>query len=130
MAHDLVPIQVDPNFADQDFWRRYHAFRRTRHEEVHPDDPLIPDDVAEKRLCRPHAFHTEYLYEITRDGEMVSWFQGETASHESPEYATNKQFFDAYWAVRRDWRRKGIGRSWLPLVLELMDTHGCTVLTL
>jgi GNAT superfamily N-acetyltransferase len=30
--------------------------------------------------------------------------------------------------VQRDHRRQGIGRSWLPLVAELMDRHGCTVL--
>jgi GNAT superfamily N-acetyltransferase len=32
--------------------------------------------------------------------------------------------------VRRGHRRQGIGRSWLPLVLELMDRHGCTVLSM
>ncbi len=93
-----------------------------------PDDPLIPDDIAEKRLRRPHGFYTVYLYEIAHDGVMISWFQGETTRPDSPEYATNHQFFEAYWGVRRDWRRQGIGRSWLPLVLELMDRHGCTVL--
>jgi mycothiol synthase len=130
MAHDLVPVQVDPNSADQDFWRRYHAFRRTRHEETRPDDPLIPDEVAEKRIRRPYTFFTVYFYEISQDGEMISWFRGDTARPDSPEYATNHQFFHADWAVRRDRRRQAIGRSWLPLVLELMDRHGCTVLTL
>jgi mycothiol synthase len=130
MAHDLVPVQVDPNSASPDFWRRYHAFRRTRHEETRPDDPLIPDDTAEKLLKRPHRFNTVYYYELADGGEMVSWFSGWTTRPGSPEYATNHQFFQADWAVRRDRRRHGIGSSWLPLLRDLMDRHGCRLLTI
>ena len=63
-------------------------------------------------------------------GEMISWFRAETVSPTSPEYETNRDFLWANWEVRSDRRRQGIGSSWLPVVLELMDHHGCRTLTL
>src|SRR5438477_59728 len=130
MTHDLVPIEVDPNSADSAFWRRYHAFRRARHAETRPDDPLIPDEIAEIRLRRPRKFEIWHWYELADAGEMISWFRAETVSPTSPEYETNRDFLWANWEVRSDRRRQGIGSSWLPVVLELMDHHGCRTVTL
>ena len=50
MVKDLVPVEVDLNSAGADFWRRYHAFRRARHADTNPDDPIEPDEVWALRL--------------------------------------------------------------------------------
>jgi GNAT superfamily N-acetyltransferase len=130
MVKDLVPAPVDANSASADFWRRYHAFRRDRHLETRPDDPLLPDDVEESKLRQAHNFEIVYRYEIARDGEMVSWFGCSTAKPGAPGYESNRHVLNAGVEVRRERRRQGIGRAWLPLLVELMDRHGCTVLSL
>ena len=72
MIDELAPAQVDFKSADADFWKRYHAYRRIRHEESRPDDPLRPDDVEEIRLKRESPFDLDYHYEIAREGELLS----------------------------------------------------------
>jgi mycothiol synthase len=128
MVNDLVPAPVDANSASADFWRRYHAFRRERHLETRPDDPLLPDDVEETRLRQKRDFEIQYRYEIAGHGEMLSWFGCGTVKPGAPGYESNRHLMGANVEVRRDQRRHGIGRSWLPLVVELMERHGCTVL--
>src|ERR1700745_1438224 len=74
MVKDLLPALVDVNSAPADFWRRYHAFRRERHLESRPGDPLRPDDVVEAMMRAERRFEIRYRYEIARDGELLSWF--------------------------------------------------------
>jgi GNAT superfamily N-acetyltransferase len=57
---------------------------------------------------------------------MLSWFAGFTVSQSSPEYISKKHLYEADFYVLSDHRRQGIGTSWLPLVLELMERHGRT----
>jgi GNAT superfamily N-acetyltransferase len=130
MITDLTPAAVDTKTATRDFWARWHAYRRLRHEETRPDDPVKPDDVVEEVMNREHPFEFEYRYEIARDGQMLSYFFAATSRPGSPAYDTNKQFLWADASVHRDHRRRGIGRAWIPLALELMDRHGCTTLTM
>jgi GNAT superfamily N-acetyltransferase len=129
MVKDLLPQLVDANSASPDFWRRYHAFRRARQMESRPDDPIVPDEVEEMRMRFPKEFEIVYRYEIESAGEMLSWFGCGTAKPGAPGYEKNRHLMGASWAVAREHRRHGIGGRWLPLVLELMDRHGCTLLT-
>jgi GNAT superfamily N-acetyltransferase len=127
MVGELAPVQVDFKTAGADFWKRYHTYRRLRHDESRPDDPLRPDHVEEIRLKRDSPFDINYQYEIARDGVLLSWFWGSTSKPGTPGHESNKHLFWGDLYVRPDHRRQRIGASWLPVVLELMDTHGCTV---
>jgi GNAT superfamily N-acetyltransferase len=127
MVGELAPVQVDFKSAGADFWKRYHAYRRVRHAESRPDDPLRPDDVEEIRLKRDSPFDINYHYEIARDGVLLSWFSGSTSKPGSPEYESNKHLFWGDVFVHPGHRRQRIGASWLPTVLALLDRHGCTV---
>ncbi|HLZ96153.1 MAG TPA: GNAT family N-acetyltransferase [Candidatus Dormibacteraeota bacterium] len=130
MVKDLLPREVDANSAPPDFWARYHAFRRARQVESRPDDPLVPDEIEEARMRRPRDFEIVHRYEISRDGEMLSWFGCGTAAPSAPGYEKNRHLMGASWAVAAGHRRKGIGSMWLPIALRLMERHGCTLLTL
>jgi mycothiol synthase len=129
MSNEMMPVDVDPKAAGPDFWQRYHAYRRLRHAETRPNDPIRPDDVDERRIRGDDPFETHHYYEIARDGVILSWFSTGNATPGSPGYDSNKHIFEAGWSVHPDHRRQGIGGSWLPLVLELMDRYGCTVLS-
>jgi mycothiol synthase len=130
MITDVAQTAVDARSAPRDFWARYHEYRRLRHAETRPDDPVKPDDLAEIDLTREEPFDIRYRYEVARDGLMLSWFVASTIKPGSPEYESNKHIMWADASVRKDRRRMGIGRAWIPLVLDLMDRHGCTTLSL
>lgn len=122
-----VPARVDFNSASADFWKRYHDYRRARQEESRPDDPQLPDEIAESTLKRENPFDIEYRYEMSLHGNLLSWFAGSTSKPGTPGHDSNKHLFWADLYVRPDHRRQGIASSWLPLLLELMDECGCTV---
>jgi mycothiol synthase len=128
MTADNIPVRVDFNAAGADFWKRYHELRRVRQQESRPDDPLRPDALEEARLKFESPFDLEYRYEIAHDGRLLGWLSGSTSKPGTPGHDSNKHLFDADIYVRPDARRRGIGTSFLPLLLELMDAHGCTVL--
>jgi GNAT superfamily N-acetyltransferase len=130
MVNELLPVEVDPNSADAAFWSRYHVFRRARHAETRPDDPILPDSVAEVRMRTVREFEIHVYYEITSDGEMLGWFSGHTVRPGSPGYDENRDFFDADIEVAREHRRQGIGTRLLLVALDVMDRHGCRLLDL
>jgi GNAT superfamily N-acetyltransferase len=123
---EVAPALIDFKTARADFWKRYHVYRRLRQEESRPGDPIRPDDIEERRLQRESPFDIEYHYEIAKDGVLLSWFSGSTIKPGTPEYESNKHLFWADVFVRPDHRRQGIGSSWVPLIVELVDAHGCT----
>jgi mycothiol synthase len=135
MSSSLSPVAVDAKAGSPDFWARYHAYRRLRHAETRPDEPVKPDDLVEMGMRREDPFEIVYRYEIARDGTgsspsaMLGWFEANTARPGSPGYETNKHILWAKASVHRDHRRQGIGQKWIALALELMDRHGCTKLS-
>ena len=122
--------RVEFNSEGRDFWTRYHEYRRLRHQESRPDDPLRPDDLEERLLSRESPFDLRHHYEVVRDGSLVSWFSGSTSKPGTPGHESNKHLFWSYIYVRPTARRRSIGSSWLPLLAEVMDEHGCTVVGL
>jgi mycothiol synthase len=130
MISNLSPAAVDTKTAPPDFWERYHIYRRLRRAETRPDDPVKPDGLVEKEMKHDEPFDIRYRYELVRDGELLSWFTASTAKPGTPGYESNKHILWADASVHKDHRRHGIGRTWIPLALELMDRHGCTTLSM
>src|SRR2546423_7314865 len=130
MTHDLVPIEVDPNSADSAFWRRYHAFRRARHAETRPDDPIEPDEVVARRMRMGRKFQTDVYHEVARDGVMIGWLHGHTVSPAAPGYETNRDFFEADGGVLLEERRQGVGTALLKETATQLDRHGCRIVNL
>jgi GNAT superfamily N-acetyltransferase len=128
MVGDLKQTPIEPKTADRASWSRYHELSRLRHQETRPDDPMVPPDLEEQLMKRDDPFRIRHRYEVSRDGVMLSSLYCESVTPGTPEYESNKQFFEADIYVRADDRRQRIGTSWLPLVTKLMDRHGCTML--
>jgi mycothiol synthase len=128
MATPHAPARVDFKSAGPDFWKRYHVFRRLRNQESRPDDPMRPDELEERWLKRESPFEFRYTYELAEDGVVQGLVSGSTNRPGTPEYDSSKHLFWADLYVRPDARRQGIGSSLLPVLMQLMDEHGCTVL--
>ena len=104
-------------------------FRRIRHAENRPDDPLLPDDLEEKRLIASLKFEINACFEVVDKGEMVGWLRTAVTRPGAPGYEENRDFFWCFGSVVEPYRRRGIASSWLPIVVELMDRFGCRVVT-
>ena len=126
MVEQSRPVEVDVRSARADFWPRYHEFRRERQKDEHPDDPVRPDADEMRRLQYESPFQAHHYFEVSLGGKMVSWVGAETVTPASPEYPTNKHLLWAGFYVRRDHRRRGVGTSWLAILADVMDRHGCT----
>ncbi len=122
------PVAVDVATAGADFWARYHVFRRLRHKERRPDDPITPDQVVEGEMKREDPYEVHFRFEISKGDQMLSWFSAGATRPGAPGYDTNRHLLWADCSVHRDHRRRGIGRSWIPVVLEIMDRNGYTKL--
>lgn len=122
--YELVPGRATPVE-----WRRYHAFRRRRHAEWRPDEPLTPDAVAQMRMLAPDSRTIKNTWLAVRDDGIVSVLETRTTHPSSPEYETNRHLFSADAYVLREHRRRRVGRSWIPRVVEMMERHGATVMT-
>ena len=127
MVGELVPVRVDPVTADRHFWHRFHELRRARDSELHPGDPTDPDEIVEAHMKRADPYDIAEYFEMSRDDRMISWFETQTTTPANPEYATNRHLIWTEAYVRKDARRRGIARSWLTVLDDVMAGHGCTV---
>ena len=129
MVGELVPSPVDPVDAGGEFWQRYHEFRRVRQKETRPDEPVRDDADEEARMKRISPFQGDDRYEVSRDGEMLGLLHAYYTKPESPEYESNKHLYDADLFVRGANRRRGIGSSFLPVLIDLMERRNCTTVS-
>src|SRR5260370_7543953 len=74
-------------------------------------------------MKREDPFHVTFRFEIAAGGQMLSWFDARAVKPGSPEYESNKHLLWADGSVHRDRRRQGIGRRWIPVVLDIMDRN-------
>lgn len=126
----LAPTEVDPKTAPRDWWRRFHAYRRTRHFEVRPEDPFTPDDLVEAWMTKDDPFKYHRLYCLDVGEQLVSTLNASADKPGTPDYEGNKHLLHVEGDVLKESRRRGVGRSWGPLLLRLMNEYGCTVLTI
>jgi hypothetical protein len=80
MTGELKSARFDPMTADAAAWGRFHELRRRHEKERRPDDPIQPDEEVEVRMKKENPFDKQHFYEMTRDGEIVSSFSGESTS--------------------------------------------------
>jgi GNAT superfamily N-acetyltransferase len=125
----LVPAEVDPNTASRGWWRRFHAYRRIRHFEVRPEDPLTPDDLVEARMKKHDPFRFRRRFCIDDGERLVSTLDAFAHQPGAPEYDGNKHLLRVEGDVLKECRRHGLGSGWVPMILRLMNEYGCTVLT-
>ncbi len=123
MAKDVDILPFHPDRASQREWSRFHRYRRLRHEEVNPGDPILGDAVVQGLMERPFPDDEVLRFAIvlasdpdTQIGHLELWVTRE----DSPEYASNKHLASADFAVLAPYRRQGNGRRLLARVLTLV----------
>ena len=122
-------IEFVPKRATPEEWRRYHDFRRRRHAEWRAEKPLTPDDIAQKSMLALDSRVIRNRWVAVRGDAIVSRLETSVTDPSSPEYQTNRHLLSADVFVLQQHRRQGIGRSWVPKLVETMERHQATVMT-
>src|SRR5438874_3108302 len=92
----MVTLQeLFPERASHEDWRRYHEFRRARHAEDRPDEPLEPDAVAEDDLTRHDSRRHRRFFTVTARGRLVGMLRTDAVRPGTAEYASNRHLL---WA--------------------------------
>lgn len=126
---DFQPVQFEPKKATRAQWDLFHAFRKVRHQELNPDDPLTPDDLVETNMKRDDPFSEQRHFGIIADGKMVSGFGAGVMRPNAPGYESNRDYIWGGAEVITEYRRRGIGTIWLRSLSELMQGWEKTLYT-
>lgn len=125
MNVDIAPF--NPQSATREEWDRYHVYRRLRHEEQNPGDPITGDTNAEALLKRPDPMGDSLRFVVVEEGKpeiQIGWIEFEVLKEGSPSYEGNEQLAIAEIALLESHRRHGVGRRLLAKVSELATKHG------
>lgn len=127
MRLNIVPF--DPQTASREEWARHHAYRRARHAERDPNDPLVGDAAAEALLKRPDPLGDVYRFAAVDEAApetQVGWVEFQVFRPGTPSYEGNEHLAMAEIALLKPHRRQGLGRTLLAKVAELATKHGKT----
>ena len=122
---DMSKIEIcefNPLECSRDEWQLFHDYRRLRHEETNPEDPLTPDEMAEKSLKMqmdhpefvPHLF---VIKDTSLNKRIGTLFYG-TIRETSPSFEGNKHLIQYDLALLPEYRRKGIGTRALKMIYD------------
>jgi GNAT superfamily N-acetyltransferase len=120
----------DPQTALRAEWAQLHAYRRARHQEDHPGEPLSPEADFEHELMQPHPLFDARRLMAVRDGVYVGNLLLGFRRDASPGCEDHAAFVDAGGGVLAGLRRQGIGTALLAALQDFMQDSGRTVATL
>lgn len=126
---EILPFE--PQTATREEWERYHRFRRLRHNETDPEDPVQNDEVVEELMKRPFPQSKVTRFVVVESGKpkaQIGYMAFEVFKETSPSYESNKHLAEVDIAVLAPYRKRGVGRVLLAKAAELTKVSGRTLL--
>jgi GNAT superfamily N-acetyltransferase len=122
-------VRFDPQTASRDAWAAYHRFRRARHEEHDPGDPLLDDAAVEVLLSRPDptADATRFAA-LAPEGGFAGFLEVEVFKPGTPDEARNPDLAWFGLEILAPHRGRGIGRGLLARAEAIARRRGKGVL--
>jgi GNAT superfamily N-acetyltransferase len=125
MKVDIVPF--DTETASREEWARCHAYRRLRHAETDPADPIMDDASLEALWKRPNPMLEDFRFAVLDPGKpeaQIGHIEFSVFREDGPSYAGNKHVAQADIALLEPHRRSGLGKELLRKVTDLAEEHG------
>lgn len=122
VAEKVEIVPFDPRTASDREWAGFHAYRRVRHEETYPEDPLSDDKTEEKWMKQSDPQSEERRFAVVEEGNpdvVIGWLYFSVFRQDAPSYEANKHFAWVDLAVLAPYRRRGIGGKLLAKVADL-----------
>lgn len=125
MEIEIRPI--DFREATREQWDLYHKFRRIRHDEEDPGDPIFDDESEEVWMDSVYEDFDVFTYYVTpsdKPSEMIALLRARYVSEGAPSYPGNEHIMRTLLYVLKDYRHQGIGRELMQIVVDLAQEHG------
>ncbi len=113
---DLGNIHIkefDPQNFSKDEWQLFHTFRKIKHEETDPDDPIADDESVEKSLHmlskHPEANVNLFVIVDNTNNKIIGRMMHLIFHETSASYNENKHLMQFDLSLLANYRRKGIG---------------------
>src|SRR5205807_10609725 len=125
---EVVIRPFDPLTATRVDWTAFRTYRRARHEEARPDDPILTDEQEEEDKRDPDPEGDSLRWVASAHGRIVAslWAYRSRTARISPSARASSMPTDRCCGRRR----RGLGRRLLVQVQDLMCAHDKTLLTL
>ncbi len=124
---ELRVVPFNPKRASRKEWARYHDYRRKRHQETDPDDP-IPADARVEAYERMEGVdwkaHRYGILDAKRPEQWVGMLILEVARPGGPSYEENEHILWIWMSLLPDYRRQGIGRRLLGRAAKFAREEG------
>ncbi|MEE9173694.1 MAG: GNAT family N-acetyltransferase [Thermoplasmata archaeon] len=130
----MVRIEIDsiePKTASPQQWAMYHVFRRRRHEETDPEDPLRDDESAEKLMKRRDPeWESLYFGAIEKEASapLIGWLELAVTWPEALTHKTNSHMAWVEIQVLTPHRHKGVGHALLAKAAEVAGSRNRSLL--
>ncbi|NPD88000.1 MAG: GNAT family N-acetyltransferase [Asgard group archaeon] len=115
-------VEFNPIKSSREEWKLYHDYRRIRHEETSPDDPLTPDEITEKglQMQMDHPEMVPYIYAIkdTSNNKRIGTVSFMIIRETSASYEGNKHLIQYNMALLPEYRRNKIGTKALKTIYD------------
>lgn len=124
---DITVVPFDPHKATRDEWARYHAYRRKRHAETDPEDPLLADATEEARERTPDSAWKEQRFALLDSQQPEEWVGRlvyEVANPKSPSFEENRHILWLWISLLPAYRRQGLGRRLLDRAARFAREEG------
>lgn len=100
----------------------YHRFRRLRHDEREPDDPLVDDDAVEEEMMTTDPEWENLRFGAVREeepGDLAGWLEVDMTREGSASHATNGHMAWVHVQVAAPLRGQGLGKQLLAKAAEV-----------
>ncbi|MFQ5920319.1 MAG: GNAT family N-acetyltransferase, partial [Thermoplasmata archaeon] len=123
---DIKVVPFDPKRATRGEWAAYHRYRRARHQETDPNDPILADATAEAHERTPDTAWKEIrsaILDAERPEEWIGWQDYEIAHPDGPSFEENKHILWLWISLLPSYRKRGIGRLLLRRAARYAREH-------
>lgn len=131
MSHsDRIEVSFfDPDRATAAQWAEYHAYRRARHVEDLPDDPLFGDAEFEQVLRTRSPLVESHRFVARDHGVLAGNLILSHRREGTPGHADFAAFVDVFGGVLQAHRRRGVATALLGTAHAFMARAGQTTAT-
>lgn len=120
----------DPKTASEDAWRAYHAYRRRRMQDDHPDEPIVRDEVRRRDMVRDWPLTMTRVRLALVGGEIAGSAMSWTRRPGAEDYEKHARYIACDLGVRKDRRRRGVATALLRDIATFAKAGGYEIATL
>lgn len=120
--------EIDFRNLSRDEWNLFHDYRKKRHFERIPDDPVNPDSMVEiarvQEANDDNAFSKSFFIFLSDDHTKLIGFLGlGFFTEKNPSYKGNEHICEFNLSFLPEYRRQGFGSQVLKKIIDFADLH-------